>query len=307
MLRQLEYLVALAREQHFGRAADACFVSQPSLSAGVRKLERELGLPLIRRGARYEGLTPEGEHVLVWAHRMLAEHTALRQELAALQGELTGTLRIGAIPTALTVASLLTRPFCARHPAAKVSLESLSSRDITRRLSGWEIDVALTYVDDDTLKGVQLLPLYEEQYVLLTPADGPLAATAEVSWARAATLPLCLLNPRMRNRRLLDKNFAAEGATATPAVESDTVAGLYAHLSTGPWSSVVSHAWLHTFGVPEGKHVVRLTGPAHGPRVGLAVTDQHPQPPMVRALLAVARDAGIRESLTDLLRRHLHS
>ncbi|WP_234379980.1 LysR family transcriptional regulator [Streptomyces sp. CMB-StM0423] len=307
MLRQLEYLVALAREQHFGRAAAACFVSQPSLSAGIRKLESDLGVPLIRRGARYEGLTPEGEHVLTWAHRMLAEHTALRQELASLQGELTGTLRLGAIPTALTVASLITTPFCARHPGAKVSLESLSSRDITRRLTGLEIDAALTYLDDPTLRDVQRIPLYEERYVLLTPADGPLAGAAEASWAQAAALPLCLLGPRMRNRRILDENFAAEGATASPAVESDTVAGLYAHLAAGPWSSVVSHAWLHMFGVPEGKHVVRLSGPAHGARVGLVVAEQRPQPPMVRALLAVAREAGVRGSLDALLHRHLRS
>ncbi|WP_372344105.1 LysR family transcriptional regulator [Streptomyces sp. KL116D] len=307
MLRQLEYLVALARERHFGRAADACFVSQPSLSAGIRKLEGELGVALTLRGPRYRGLTPEGEHVLVWAQRMLAERAALQQELASLEGELTGTLRLGAIPTALSVVSLVTNPFCARHPAAKVSLESLSSRDITRRLTGLEIDAALTYLDDHTLRDVRRIPLYEEQYVLLTPADGPLAGHTEASWAQAAALPLCLLGPRMRNRRILDEYFAAEGAQAQPAIESDTVAGLYAHLTGGPWSSVVSHAWLHMFGVPEGKHVVRLTGPAQGSRVGLVVAEQHPQLPMVRALLAVAREAGVRESLNALLRRHLPS
>lgn len=58
LLRQLEYLVALARERHFTRAADACFVSQPSLSAAIRKLEHELDVPIVRRGRRYEGLTP---------------------------------------------------------------------------------------------------------------------------------------------------------------------------------------------------------------------------------------------------------
>lgn len=60
MLRQLEYLVALARERHFARAAAACFVSQPSLSAGIRRLEAELGVPVIRRGNRFQGLTPKG-------------------------------------------------------------------------------------------------------------------------------------------------------------------------------------------------------------------------------------------------------
>ncbi|MFJ8949739.1 LysR family transcriptional regulator [Streptomyces sp. NPDC102381] len=305
MLRQLEYLVALAREQHFARAAAACFVSQPSLSAGIRKLEAELGVPVIRRGNRYQGLTPEGEHVLVWAHRVLAEREALVQELASLRGELTGTLRLGAIPTALTVTSLLSAPFCERHPDAKVSLESLSSRDISRRLADFEIDAALTYLDDDALRDMHRLPLYEERYVLLTPSDGPYGARAEVRWSQAAALPLCLLAPRMRNRRILDENFAADGAHAAPAVESDTVAGLYAHLATGRWSSVISHSWLHMFGTPPGMRVVRLAGPARGPRVGLAVVAQNPQPPMVRALLAVAREVGVRDALDALLHTHL--
>jgi DNA-binding transcriptional LysR family regulator len=305
LLRQLEYLVALDRERHYARAAAACYVSQPSLSAGIRRLEAELGVPLVRRGTRYEGLTTAGEHVLAWANRMLAQRDALRQELTALRGEVTGTLRLGAIPTALTVTSLLTTPFCAHHPAATVSVESLSSRDITRRLAELQIDAALTYLDDDSLRDAHRMALYEERYVLLTPADGPHPGDGEVSWKQAAALPLCLLAPRMRNRRILDDYFAAEGAIAAPAIESDTVAGLYAHLTTGPWSSVISHAWLHMFGIPAGKRVVRLSGPAHGPRVGLAVAAGHPQPPIVRALLAVAREAGLREALDQLLHRHL--
>lgn len=105
LLRQLEYLVALARERHFARAAAACFVSQPSLSAAIRRLEHELDVPIVRRGRRYEGLTPEGEVVLAWAHRILAERDALHQELSALRGGLTGTLRLGVVPTALPAAS----------------------------------------------------------------------------------------------------------------------------------------------------------------------------------------------------------
>lgn len=117
LLRQLEYLVALARERHFARAAAACYVSQPSLSAAIRKLEHELDVPIVRRGRRFEGLTPEGERVLARAHRVLAERDALQQELSAMRGGLAGTLRFGAIPTALSAVSLLTTPFCAQHPA----------------------------------------------------------------------------------------------------------------------------------------------------------------------------------------------
>ncbi|WP_435223538.1 LysR family transcriptional regulator [Streptomyces sp. Tue6028] len=305
LLRQLEYLVALARERHFARAAAACYVSQPSLSAAIRRLERELDVPIVRRGRRYEGLTPEGEVVLEWAHRILAERDGLRQELSALRGALTGALRLGVVPTALPAASLLTTPFCDRHPRARVVVESLSSADIVQGLSEFELDAAMTYLDDDTLRHMRRLPLYEERYVLLTPVDGPLAGAARAGWAQAAALPLCLLNSRMRNRRIIDECFAADGATAAPAIESDSVAGLYAHLPGGRWSSVVSHAWLHMFGVPEGMRVVPLEGPAHGPRVGLVVARSEPPSVLAEELVKVARGAGVRDALDALLRAHL--
>jgi DNA-binding transcriptional LysR family regulator len=305
LLRQLEYLVALARERHFARAAAACYVSQPSLSAAIQRLEHELNVPIVRRGRRYEGLTPEGEVVLAWAHRILAERDALRQELSALREGLTGTLRLGVVPTALPAASLLTTPFCERHPHARVSIESLSSADITQGLAEFELDAAMTYLDDESLRGVRRLPLYEERYVLLTPVEGPLGAVPAASWSQAAALPLCLLNSRMRNRRIIDECFAADGATATPAIESDSVAGLYAHLPGGRWSSVISHAWLHMFGVPEGMRVVPLEGPAHGPRVGLVTGPDDPPSVLAGALLTVAREAGVREALDELLRTYL--
>ncbi|MFJ2647507.1 LysR family transcriptional regulator [Streptomyces sp. NPDC087420] len=302
LLRQLEYLVALARERHFARAAASCYVSQPSLSAAIRKLERELDVPIVRRGRRFEGLTPEGERVLLWAHRILAERDALRHELSAMRGGLAGTLRMGAIPTALTAASLLTTPFVERHPQARVSLDSLSSRDINQRLAEFELDIAVTYLDDDSLSHVRRTPLYEERYLLLTPQDGPMAGQEVARWAQIAALPLCLLAPQMRNRRIMDEYFAADGAPeVTPAIETDSVAALYAHLTAGHWSSVISHAWLHMFGVPDGMRVVPLEKPAHGPRVGLVIADRTPEPVLARALLQIAREAGVREALDGLL------
>ncbi|MGH3975825.1 MAG: LysR family transcriptional regulator [Pseudonocardiaceae bacterium] len=134
MMRQLEYLVALARERHFARAAAACHVSQPALSAGVRKLETELGVTVVLRGQRFQGFTVEGERVVGWAYRILAERDALRDDLSRMRQGLSATLRVGAIPTAVPASSLLTAPFCSRNPRARVRIEVLSSREILRRL-----------------------------------------------------------------------------------------------------------------------------------------------------------------------------
>jgi DNA-binding MarR family transcriptional regulator len=84
-IRQIQYLAALAREKHFTRAAQACNVTQPTLSGRIRQLEQELGVPIVERGQRYIGLTPEGERVLKWAHLILDNWQSLNQELAQIK------------------------------------------------------------------------------------------------------------------------------------------------------------------------------------------------------------------------------
>src|ERR1700743_3094535 len=98
LLRQLEYFVAVARERHFARAAEACYVSQPALSASIAKLERELNVTLINRGRNFEGLTLEGERLVVWAKRVLAVHDGLKAEAAAMRSGISGSLRLGTGP-----------------------------------------------------------------------------------------------------------------------------------------------------------------------------------------------------------------
>jgi DNA-binding transcriptional LysR family regulator len=257
-LRHLTYLVALAREEHFGRAARACHVSQPTLSSGIRRLEGEVGMPLVRRSQRYEGLTPEGERVLDWARRILADVDGLDDELTAIRGGLSGQLRIGAIPTSLPGLSLLTTPLCGTHPGITVAVQSLNSRQIERGLHDFELDLGVTYLDSETLTGVRTLKLYEERYVLLTAEGEQLAAGDDVRWADAATLPLCLLTGDMQNRRIVDGIFHEAGAEPRPTVETNSISTLFAHVRDGPWSSVMAHAWLHLFAVPPGMKALPL-------------------------------------------------
>ncbi len=115
IVRYLDYLVALARERHFARAAAACNVTQPTLSAGIKQLEEGLGVLIVERRQRFVGFTPEGERVLAWAQRALADYGGLTQELSELREGLTGQLRIGAIPVSLPALALLTAPFGAIH------------------------------------------------------------------------------------------------------------------------------------------------------------------------------------------------
>ncbi len=286
-LRYLEYLDALAHTRHFARAAAACNVSQPGLSAGIRKLEADVGVPIVKRGRRFEGFTPEGERVLHVARRMLAERAALHQDLTNMKGAMSGTLRIGAIPTALTALSFLTKPFCDEHPLVSLAVHSLSSEAIVHQLSEFELDVGLTYVDREPLGAVRTIPLYEERFLLLTPRDNPIAGQDSVAWAQLAGLPLCLLPKDMQNRRILQRNFADAGITVTPKLESDTISVLYDHVSAHKWSTVITDAWLRVFSVPQGMRAIPMARPRQSFRVGIVLPDREPDSMLARALVAV--------------------
>jgi DNA-binding transcriptional LysR family regulator len=296
LLRQLEYLVALDRERHFGRAATACHVSQPALSTALRKLEHQLGVTIVNRGQRYGGLTEEGRQVLGWAHRILAERDALLLDLDRLHLGLTATVRIGAIPTAVPTLPLLTTALTDRHPRARVRIELLSSADIVRGLTDFELDAGLTYLPVEPDPGTRVLPLYRERYLLLTPIEGPLAGRDSLSWADLAGIPMCALHGAMQNRRILDAALAEAGVRADVVIEADTVESLYAHLRVGRWSSVIAHPWAHSYGVPAGMRLVEITPAPPSPQVGLVTANQTPWSLAAAALhdAVLAADIGAR-------------
>lgn len=295
-IRQLEYLVALAHERHFGRAAAACHASQPALSAALRRLEAELGVTLVARGRRFEGFTTEGHRVVGWAHRILAERDALRSDLGRLRRGLTATLRIGAIPTAVPATALLADAFHTRHPHAHIRVETMSSRDLAQRLAEFDLDVGLTYLDRGAPDGTTACELYRERYLLLTPMDGPHAGRSSVGWAEAATLPLCALVDAMHNRQILDAAVAADGGHLDPVVETDTVDALYAHLGSGR-STIIAHTWLRTLGAPAGMCVVPMAGDGPRPAVGLVAADRRPTSLVAAALLDAVRDLDVAAEL----------
>lgn len=286
-------MVALARERHFVRAAQSCSVSQPALSEGIRKLEAELDVPLIRRGNKFEGLTAEGQQIVVWARRILADRDGLNEEISAMRAGLSGRLRIGSVPTASTAVSLLTAPFCAAHPMARVhAVSDLKSEDVLRQLQNYEIDAGITYIQDAIPEDFQVAHLYMEKYVLLTAADAETVAKP-ATWAAAAALPLCLLDPVMQGRRRLDDVFAEVGVMPSPRVETDSVSSLFAQVKTGSWATIVPSAWLHVFGVPAGMRAMPMTEPERAVPVGLVSLAREPGSVMARALTAVSKTTDL--------------
>lgn len=296
LFRQLEYFVAVARERHFARAAETCFVSQPALSAAISKLETELGVSLINRGHTFEGLTPEGERLVIWARRILAEHDAFTSEVRAVQTGISGTLRIGIGPTAAAATALIVEEFASAHPLARIQLsEHLRSVDLHRHVIDFELDAAIAYLPPEDQKGVNTSLLYRERYVAISTPNLIPAETLELTWVEAAQLPLVLLNSHMRVREFIDHAFAANDLHVTPHVEAESVETLSALVQTGGWVSIVPHTLTHTFAAANGIRAIPLVDPTIHAEVVLAT---HPSASLItRALVDTAEKCDL-SSLT---------
>ncbi len=296
MFRKFVYLLALAQERHFGRAAERCHVAQPTLSNAIRQLEADLNVPIVERGQKFGGFTPEGLKVLDYARRIVAERDNLHHELLVLAQGLSGHLRLGAIPTGLPVIPQILTPFAARYPHIRASVTSLSSREVQRGLDEFTIDAAVTYLDNEPLNNVRTLPLYSERYYLLVQrgqiGDAVLAAGA-VTWEAAAGLRLCLLTPEMQNRRIADTAFRMTGRAVEPILETNSIVTLYTIVRSGHCASVVPGQLLTC--VPTDPEVVAvpLVEPTLSYVVGLAYADRDPPAQLAKALAVALADDDI--------------
>jgi DNA-binding transcriptional LysR family regulator len=288
MIDKLEYLLALARERNFSRAAEQCGVTQPTFSAGIKQLEDSLGVMLVQRTSRFLGFTPEGERVLDWARGIVADTRAMRQEVQTLKKGLAGHLRIAAIPTALAMVSALTTPYRARHPDVKFTILSRTSIEVLSMLENLEVDAGLTYIGNEPLGRMRAVPLYLEQYRLLTSADSPLGDHDRVTWAEVAKIPLCLLTPDMQNRRIIDQLLQAAGGGLEPTLESNSMIVLFSHVRTGRWASVMPEKLAETLGLTERLRSIPIVEPEAVHQIGLVVPPREPMTPQVRALVAEA-------------------
>jgi DNA-binding transcriptional LysR family regulator len=289
VIDRLEFLLALAREKHFGRAAEVCGVTQPTLSAGVKQLEDSFGVLLVNRGSRFQGFTPEGDRVLEWARRIVGDTRAMRQEVHALKHGLAGRLTISAIPTALAMVETLTTPYRARHPNVQFTVYSRTSIEVLTELENLEIDAGLTYLDNEPLGRVTAVPLYRERYRLLVAADAPLGDRETVTWAEAAQVPLCLLTPDMQNRRILEHLLRDTGAEPNIMLESDSMILLYSHVRTGRWASVMPARLAATLGLTDTLRAIPIVEPEASHTIGLVVPAREPMTPLTAALVAEAR------------------
>jgi DNA-binding transcriptional LysR family regulator len=285
MIDKLEFFIALAKEQHFGRAAEELGITQPTLSAAIKQLEDQLGVMLVKRGSRFQGLTPEGEQVLQWARQIVGDARTMREEMRAARYGLSGRIRIAAVPTALAMVARLTTPFREKHPGVTFSVLSRTSIEVLSLLGNFDIDAGITYLDNEPLGRVTSVPLYSERYQLITPAGNLLSDRKQVTWSEVSRLPLCLLTPDMQNRRIIDQHLAEAGTVARPTLESNSMIVLFSHIRTGKWASIMPLNLAETFGFAEPIRAIPIVEPDASHLVGVVAAKREPHTPLVAALL----------------------
>ncbi|MDP1848225.1 MAG: LysR family transcriptional regulator [Solirubrobacteraceae bacterium] len=222
-LRQLRYLVALADECHFTRAAAREHIAQPALSQQIRRLEAEVGLALVERTTRKVALTGAGEMLVARARHILSEMDAAQAELQTLAGVQGGRLSVGALHTMGPVdLSLLLASFHRNHPAVELTVREQSSEELAEMLREDVVDLAfLSVTERIQRRGLELHPLVSEELVVVLPTPHRLAGRDVVRLDELAGEPFIAFRTGSRLRELLDSGAAAAGFEPRIALESN--------------------------------------------------------------------------------------
>lgn len=286
-LRQFKYLIAVVEEQHFGRAAERCNVTQPSLSTGIKLLELEIGAPIFLRGRgqRFKGLTPEGEQVARWARAILSNCQAMREEISSMSDNLQGLLRIGAMPSMSPVLPSLLNRVREKHPGIVIDIRFIGNESMRLGLNEFSLDAAFTYMEASDMGRRNTLPVYSEKLSLLVPDVDQFRGRTSITWKEAADLPLAMLRSKLHERKFVDSIFSKIEAMPSPRVVSESILHLMFQVQHGGLCTIIpSH-----FATPPGTRALGLTNPVASQDVALFWPEGESMLPIVKALVSVIK------------------
>ena len=289
-LRQLRYLVALAEELNFTRAAEREHVAQPALSQQIRRLEDEVGLALVERTTRHVALTEAGEVLVVRARRVLAELEAAGTELQGLRGMDTGHVSIGAMHTMGPIdLSLPLALFHDRHPGVGLTVREQSSEEMAEMLRVDEIDLAFLSVTERVEShGLALHQLVSEELVVLLPPDHPLNGRAQVRMAELADEQFISFRAGARLRELLFAAGREAGFEPRVTLESNESQRIRRLVARGLGVAILPRSDAERPGAEVA--VARLVEPSLRRDITLAWRDGRRLTPAAAAFLDLARE-----------------
>jgi DNA-binding transcriptional LysR family regulator len=298
-IKHLHYLVALSKERNFGRAANVLGISQPALSQAVQQLERHFATSIVQRQQTgFQGFTRDGEDILAWARQAIGDHDRLVNEVGKEhESDLRGSLRLSLAPVTMSIVSLLTTPFADRYPNVTISITSRTLRQLEQDFRNFEVDVGISYLDAVEQPGLRPYFLYDESYYLLVPDGHYLSDRRSISWREVGELPLCLLARSLQNRIVLDKIFAQVGVTSKAIIETDCSLGLFAHMRSNKWLTVVPHSYFYLLGDWGYIRSIPIENPVVTSAIGILIQERNPIPSVIQAFLEIAEDAKVAEHL----------
>jgi LysR family transcriptional regulator, hydrogen peroxide-inducible genes activator len=277
-LTDLKYVVALARERHFGRAADKCFVSQPTLSVAVKKLEEELGVILFERSPQEVRVTPIGERIVAQAEKVLAETAQLAEIAATGKNPLSGPLRLGVIytigPWLLPKLVPLLRE---RAPDMPLLLEENYTHRLIERLKTTELDVAILALPVDE-PGLVTQPVYDELFRVLVPANHAWTKGKTVNPASLLDQPLLMLGRGNCFRDQVLDLCTAAGLGGPQVMEGSSLETIRHMVASGVGITVMPAAAVDT--IPKNDPLLRVrnfTQPEPSRRVGMVWRTSFPR------------------------------
>src|ERR1700744_4418714 len=289
-LRQLRYLVALAEELNFTRAAEREHVAQPALSQQIRRLEDEVGLALVERTTRHVSLTEAGEVLVVRARRVLAELEAAGTELEALRGMDTGHVTIGAMHTMGPIdLSLPLALFHDLHPGVGLTVREQSSEEMAEMLRIDELDLAFLSVTERVeAHGLGLHQLVSEELVVLLPLVHPLSGRAEVRMAELADEQFISFRAGARLRELLFAAGREAGFEPRVTLESNESQRIRRLVARGLGVAILPRSDAERPGAEVA--VARLVAPSLRRDITLAWREGRRLAPAAAAFLDLARE-----------------
>lgn len=245
-INQLRYFYELAQHRHFARAAKACFITQPTLSASITTLEKSLGTELVVRNSQFVALTQAGEVVLRHAERMLLEQDSMRQELSLFSGELSGSLRIGIVPqSSIDIMPLLKR-FNDQYPNVALRLSVMTQTTLLEQLDLHQTDIGLGFdepLTDHHRKALDVHLRHPNPMAVLSaqPIMGSAGSpTDPLQLADLQSHPLILPSKTMQFRRHFDQAAARQQLSFKVVLETDSLFHLINGVKHGLGTAVVS-------------------------------------------------------------------
>src|SRR6201994_29864 len=305
-LRQLRYLVALADELNFTRAAAREHIAQPALSQQIRRLEDEVGLALVERTTRHVSLTEAGEVLVVRARRVLAELEAAGTELQGLRGMDTGPVTIGAMHTMGPVdLSLPLALFHDLHPGVGLTVREASSEEMAEMLRVDEIDLAFLSVTERVEShGLGLHQLVSEELVVLIPVGHPLSGRAQVRMAELADEQFISFRVGARLRELLFAAGREAGFEPRVTLESNESQRIRRLVARGLGVSILPRSDAERPGADVA--VARLVEPSLRRDITLAWREGRRLPPAASAFLDLARETFAEPDSDDSAMERLY-